>query len=386
MTTLPTLGKLSPIIKPVAARCNIACDYCYYKNSHNNLAHGGRMSDEVLRRVVDEVVRLAAATGQPAEFTWHGGEPTLAGLEFYRRAVEYQRRAAEPANVALDNNIQTNATLLDREWMTFAKENNFTFGISLDGPRWLHDTHRVGHHGRGTFDEVMRSIRLLQESDLRFGVLAVITSASVGHAEEIIDFMIAHDLYQFDLSPCGELPGTEGIKYTIRPEEYATFMISAFEHWLAYDDPKLEVRFFKQTLYGLLGAEPGLCSMSGKFCGAFPTITPNGDVFFCDNYEGSEDMLIGNLMDAPLDELLFRPTSRHLAVRREVWAAKQQCVGCDWYRICGGGCPRYARSTINESYAQLNYFCPAYKKIIGHIAARARQILPAGVSLSPSLN
>jgi uncharacterized protein len=375
MNTVPSLGKVSPIIKPVSARCNIACDYCYYKNTHCNQAHGRRMPDEVLKRVIEEIIRLANAIGRAAEFTWHGGEPTLAGLEFYQRVVEMQHQAADPLNVTVENNIQTNGTLLNEKWVAFAKEHEFTFGISLDGPRWLHDVHRFTNNGQGTFDRVMRGIRLLQGNDLNFGVLAVVTQASIGHAAEIIDFMVENDIFQFDLSPCGELPGTLGEKHTIRPDDYADFMIDAFEHWLAYDDPKLEIRHLKQMIYGLLGAEPGLCSMSGNYCGAFPTITPNGDAFFCDNYEGSEDMYLGNITETPLDELLYRPNGRHMTIRREVWLAKQRCAGCEWFRACGGGCPRYSRGAINESFTHDNYFCPAYKRIISHIAGRIEPIM-----------
>jgi uncharacterized protein len=243
-------------------------------------------------------------------------------------------------------------------------------------PPWLHDAHRFAVNGRGTFDRVRRGIRLLQENDLVFGVLAVVTRSSLGHAEAIIDFMVENDIFQFDLSPCGELPGTPGGKHTIPPDDYAQFMIDAFEHWLAIDDPKLEIRHLKQMIYGLLGAEPGLCSMSSNTCGAFPTITPNGDVFFCDNYEGSEDMYLGNLMETPLDELLFHPQSRHLHIRRQVWLTKQRCAGCEWFHACGGGCPRYNRDAINQPFAKNNYFCTAYKQIISHMAGRIEQIMP----------
>lgn len=376
MSQLCLLGKVSPIVTPVAARCNIACAYCYYKNSHNNPVYGRAMDEIVLRRVITDVVHMASVNGWSADFTWHSGEPTLAGLGFYRKVVAIQQEIAGPLGVAVDNNIQTNGTLLNEEWAEFATDHDFSFGISLDGPRDLHDYHRIAVNGQGTFDRVMRGIKLLQERDIHFGVIAVITSVSRGRAEEIIDFMVANKIYQFDLSPCGELPGTEGPKYTIAPDDYADFMIAAFEHWLAYDDPQLEIRYLKQVLYGLMGAEPGLCSMSGGFCGAFPTITPAGHVFFCDNYEGSEDMYLGNIMDTTLKALLLTPTARHHLIRQEVWEAKQRCASCEWFRACGGGCPRYSRAAIHESFDQNNYFCPAYSRIISHVARRSAQILP----------
>lgn len=336
------------------------------------------MSDLVLERVVKDIIFIAQKNhAQKVEFTWHGGEPTLAGLDFYQKAVQIQKREVEGTGIDIDNNIQTNGTLINEKWAEFCKTQNFSFGVSLDGPKWLHDQHRHYVSGRGSFGKVINCINILKQYSIPFGVLAVVTDSSIGHAKEIMDFFIANEIYQFDFSPCAELPGTTGVKYTISPQKYAEFMKEAFEHWLSYDNPKIEIRFLKQAIFGLMGAEPGLCSMGHNYCGVFPTITPNGDVFFCDNYEGSEDMFLGNLLKTPLYELIFEPHQRHTRIRTDIMNAKKACRDCEWYDACGGGCPRYTRTGINQPFNNRNYFCNAYRNIMSYVAKRVIEITNA---------
>ena len=378
---MPPLRKVSPILKPVAARCNLRCRYCYYKRSHDTPDRGRIMGDRVLSRIVDEVIEIAARIGSKAEFTWHGGEPTLAGLDFFRQVVELQyarREASGHQDLQIVNSIQTNATLISEDWCELLKEHDVSLGVSLDGPGWLHNLNRTYASGRGSFEDVMRSIHLLQRYEIRFGALAVITRASIGHADDIFRFFVDQGIKQFELLPCTDLPGErEEDSLTIKPEEYASFMLESLDLWFAEDDPTTRIRFLESALQGILGVEPGLCSMSMDCCGAFPSIVPNGNVYFCDDYEGSEDMRIGNLLTTPLSMLLAEGT-RHAEIRSQVHAVKQRCRDtCEWYPACGGGCPRHNRSGPYEQFGQQNYYCAAYRRILPQLLARSHEIMDA---------
>lgn len=335
------------------------------------------MNKNVLKRIVRDIFSFAKTNNlKKAEFTWHGGEPTMAGIKFYREVVEIQNELELEFGIKTDNNIQTNCTLINNDWIDFLKENKFSLGISLDGPKEIHDTNRFYISGKGSFKKVMHCIELIQKNGIRYGTIAVVTNASIGHAKTIIDFFIKNNIYKFDFAPCAELPGT-GIKLTIEPENYANFCIEAFDHWLYYDKPDVEIRFFKQAIYGLLDANPGLCSMGGNIhCGIFPTITANGDVFFCDNYEGSEDMFLGNIMETNLTQLLSISNSRHSKIRNKIVNVKHRCSNCKWFKVCGGGCPRYSRLSVNHDFDRKNYFCSAYKRIFCHINNKINELLP----------
>ncbi|MDP2966425.1 MAG: SPASM domain-containing protein [Pelolinea sp.] len=369
------IRRISPIIKPIAAKCNLSCSYCYYKNTHTSDEYGNEMGFAVLARIIKDTISIAKHFDQKAEFTWHGGEPTLIGIDFFKQVVNLQKAEIDGTEICVKNNIQSNAILINENWASFSKENNFTFGISIDGPKWLHDTHRQFASGLGSFDNVMKGINFLQTNNIKFAAIAVITEASFNHSEEIIDFFIDNGIFQFDLIPCAELPGSPNRGYTISPDHYAKFMIDAFEHWLSYNNPDIQIRFLRQVVRGLLKAEPGLCSMGINYCGIFPTITPNGDVFFCDNYEGSEDMLVGNITSTPLQEIIFGHNSRHQQIRNSISFSKNQCLNCEWKNVCGGGCPRHNRKGVNYEFSQNNYFCNSYKQIISYISPRINNIL-----------
>lgn len=357
---------LSPIFKPVGAACNLRCDYCFYRNNHP--AETVIMNDVILQKAISQLVQ---ASPQGIHFYWHGGEPLLAGLKFYSKALIFQREIC-PQNYKVWNSVQTNGTLLSQEWIDFFKEHDFGVGISLDGPEEIHDRHRKFLSGIGTFRSVMDAIELLAKNGMKLSCLAVVSKHSLGKAKQIFNFFYKNGLFSFDLSPCFNKD-----ECGISPFEYAEFMIEIFDIFMDTDDPRVSIRFFDNIISCFLGGAPTVCSMANQAaCGLFPTIDWNGDVYFCDNYHADDNSFyLGNVLNNDMNFLLRSLTYKTILQNIKQFQTWLGCLNCEISKMCGGGCPRYW-FWREDCFAQ----CSARRKIVHHVIKRITRIIDEATS------
>ena len=342
----------SLLVKPVSARCNLACGYCFYLGrSELYPERPKRMVDEVLEAMISQFMDICPTH---ASFSWQGGEPLLAGLDFYRRAVELQK--AHGRGQVVSNAFQTNGTLLDGEWARFFHEYRFLVGISLDGPAHLHNIYRRTRSGKPTFEMVMRGIEHLRAGKVDFNVLSVVNDVTVSHPEEIYEFLLSEGIKYMQFVPCLELdPKADAPPpYNVDPEEYGEFLCRTFDLWRR-DFPEVYVRLFNSVLAMRLGRPEGLCTL-GPACGQYVVIEHNGDVYPCD-FLVRPDTLLGNILETPLRRIV--EGTRLLEFSRRKSTLPEECMECEWLDTCYGGC-QYHR--WDEGKRSRSEFCPAYRR------------------------
>lgn len=352
------------LIVKVTNDCNLDCSYCYAINQCD-LAEVFPFI--MTHKVLENITRQALNMNTPVvKFIWHGGEPLLSGLHFFEEALELQTRYRRP-NQRVDNSIQTNGVLLNYEWVDFFKANNFSVGISIDGPDHIHNAQRTNNVGEPSFKAVLAGLNLLKENGVNFGVLAVVTKKSLDQAKEIFHFILGQGISSIDFLPCVEVdPNTGEITgLTPTPFELARFMIEMFDLWYEHDDPLFKVRSFENILVGLAGQTPSLCTFSGN-CSQHFAITPYGDLYHCDWFIGQKNKCFGNIVNQGLAELIQNEQySEYVA---GVNRPKIECLQCRWRPICNGGCT-YHRS-IQGSFQSPYYFCLARKIMFNHMNGR----------------
>jgi uncharacterized protein len=339
--------------------CNLACDYCYVLNKPET-----RMSEDLARRTVDQVLGRNDPS-QLTRFIWHGGEPLMAGLEFYRSICRYVRDAHPRHRV--EHLLQTNGTLLRGPWIDFFLEEDFKVGISLDGDKWLHDAHRRTREGCGSFDIVLRNAQDARARGLITGFICVLTRQSLPHAREIYEFFHKR---QFDFSFHGVTSLTPQMVNTlsITPAEYAQASVELFD--LGFYQPEPRVTDVSPSLHYLrsilLGHSSGYCVMAEKCGEEYISVEPDGNVSVCDRFAGNPAMSFGNLSRDPLETILQSPVRQQLLHR---WEALRngECAGCAWGDICHGGCPHEAWAHRQTTLAR-DANCSAYRQIYQHVA------------------
>ncbi len=350
--------------KPVGPVCNLDCRYCYYlgKTTLFSSNERFRMSPEVLEAYVASFI--AASPGPVVHFVWHGGEPTLAGVGFYRRALELQRRHL-PDGWRVVNNLQTNGTLLDEAWCTFLAENHFAVGISIDGPAHLHDAYRGDRRGRPTHDRVMRGLRLLRAHGIDPDVLCTLNAATAAHPSEVYRFFVDEAVRWLQFLPVVERAAGGGVsERSVAPEAMGEFLCSVFDEWVRYDVEKIGVQNFLECLLVVTGQSVNLCVMS-ETCGQVLALEHDGSVYSCDHFVDTAHRL-GDVTSDGLGALVA--ASEQVAfgdAKRD--GLPVCCVECPVGFLCNGGCPkdRFARSPNGE--AGLNYLCPGYRRFYGHV-------------------
>jgi uncharacterized protein len=371
------------LIKPSGSDCNIDCAYCFYKDRASEFGKGRqRMSDEVLEKLVKDYMQLGFGV---VGFAWQGGEPTLMGVDFFRRAVELQKKYGSNGQ-EVSNTLQTNGVLLDDNWCRFLHENKFLLGISIDGPKEFHDKYRVDHSGSGTFDKVMRGIKNCQEHKVEFSALVLLNDKNVEHPEALFDFLIENELTYLQFIPCVETePGTGNIAdFSIMPKQYGDFLCRLFDLWYEYGPEKLNIREFDSLVtYFVLGKHT-ICAYS-KQCAGFVVIEHSGDAFCCEFFVGPEWRL-GNILETPLEKLAAGSKKRAFA--REKQNLCNRCLLCSHLDICRGGCMKN-RAMLDAGYSILdenqgsriegreNYFCESYKQFFDYTIPRFMQIAAA---------
>lgn len=373
------------LAKPTGAICNLDCAYCFFL-SKEMLYPGSRfrMADDLLATYLRQLIE-AHQRAPEVVVAWQGGEPTMMGLDFFRRSIELQRRYARPGQRIL-NTIQTNATLLDDEWAEFLREHDFLVGVSIDGPRELHDTYRLDKGGKPTFDRVMRGLAALRRLGVEWNALTTIHAANGDHGGEVYRFLRDECGATFiQLIPIVERPSPGGIPIgdvvtdrSVAPEQYGRFLIDVFEEWIRRDIGTVYVQMFDTALANWCGV-PGSMCVHAKTCGLALALEHNGDLYSCDHFVEPEHLL-GNINERPLLQLVASPQQRKFGQDKHD-TLPRYCLECDVRFACHGGCPKDRFTHAPDGEPGLHYLCAGYQAFFRHIDAPMRimaQLLRAG--------
>jgi uncharacterized protein len=352
-------------VKPVGARCNLSCSYCYYldKGYLNAGSPAVCMNDEVLELYIRQ--HIEAATGSEVFFSWHGGEPTLAGLEFFRKAILYQKKY-KPAGRVIINGIQTNATLLTEEWGKFLKEENFFAGVSLDGPERYHNLNRRDRKNKPAYQDTLRGLDVIRKYGIPFEILTVISDDNVHAPLGLYHFLKETGAAYFTFLPLVEknASGVQAVSpRSVRPSDFGRFLAAVFDEWLEKDIGTVKVQIFEEALRDAFSQEHTLCIFR-KECGAVPVVEMNGDFYSCDHYVNS-DHLIGNLKEKSLSEMLDDPRQRTFGQNKRT-TLPRYCLECEVLSMCNGECPKNRFTVTPAGEEGLNYLCEGYRYFFNH--------------------
>lgn len=359
-TAFPFSRPLYVMLKPVGARCNLRCTYCYYldKQEWAMDADSPVMSETLLKKFIKEY--LAAQTTSNIQFTWHGGEPLLRPLAFYQQALEWQQHYGRGLHI--ENCLQTNGTLLTDEWCRFLHDHHFLVGISIDGPQPLHDHYRRTAGGGATFDKVMRGIQLLQKHEVEWNAMATVNHFNADYPREFYRFFkdIGCQYLQFTpvVEPCLQ-------EENVTPQQWGRFLCELFDEWVQQDVGQVFVQMFEATLANWMGVTPGLCTLS-SFCGHAGVMEANGDVYSCDHFVFPQHRL-GNLNRQTLTAMMYSEQQRAFA-QMKLGALPRQCRECRFLSLCYGECPK--NRLLKDCYGEpgLNYLCEGYRQFFVHVA------------------
>ena len=375
----PFAKPLYVMLKPASAHCNLACKYCYYleKNKLYPTAQRHLMSDEMLEQFTREYIE--AQTMSQVLFTWHGGEPLLRSIDFYRKALSLQQKYAGGRRI--DNVIQTNGTLLTDEWCEFFAQNHWLVGISIDGPQPDHDHYRLTAAGKPSWKKVMQGIKLLKKHGVEWNAMAVVNAYNANHPMEFYRFFKENGCQFLQFTPIverltrhedgrtlasladkNEIPLSEA---SVTPEQWGYFLCAIFDEWVRKDVGKIFVEIFDCTLANWMGISPGICAYS-KECGHAGVMEHNGDVYSCDHFVFPEYKL-GNIRDHSLIDMLYGEQQQEFS-RLKHSSLPRQCKECDMEFACHGECPknRFMKDKYGDS--GLNYLCPGYYHYYQHVA------------------
>jgi uncharacterized protein len=349
--------------KPAGAACNLACRYCYYLDKSRFFANGepARMSESILETYIAR--HIAASPDEIIRFSWHGGEPTLLGLDFFRAAVSLQRKHARPGR-RIANGMQTNGTLLDADWGRFLAEERFAVGISLDGPPEVHDLLRVNKGGRPSFKRAMRGYEILRRYRVATDVLCVVGAHNAGRPGEVYGFFKSIDASYVSFLPLverrpGSATGNGVSPETVPAGAWGDFLCAVFDEWVAGDIGRIKVQIFEEAARTAFGQEHSLCIFR-PVCGGVPILEHNGDLYSCDHFV-DDAHLLGNVAATPLDGMIDGPAQRDFG-RAKLSALPRVCRECEVREMCNGECPknRFLRTPDGEPGG--NYLCPGYRK------------------------
>ena len=375
----PFAKPLYVMLKPAGAHCNLACKYCYYleKNKLYPTAQRHLMSDEMLEQFTREYIE--AQTMSQVLFTWHGGEPLLRSIDFYRKALSLQQKYAGGRRI--DNVIQTNGTLLTDEWCEFFAQNHWLVGISIDGPQPYHDHYRLTAAGKPSWKKVMQGIKLLKKHGVEWNAMAVVNAYNANHPLEFYRFFKENGCQFLQFTPIVErltrhedgrtlasLADKDEISLSeasVAPEQWGYFLCAIFDEWVRKDVGKIFVEIFDCTLANWMGVSPGICAYS-KECGHAGVMEHNGDVYSCDHFVFPEYKL-GNIRDHSLIDMLYGEQQQEFS-RLKHSSLPRQCKECDMEFACHGECPknRFMKDKYGDS--GLNYLCPGYYHYYQHVA------------------
>ena len=351
--------------KPVGSTCNLDCSYCYYLGKEQLYPKGQsfRMPEDILEEYI--VQHIEAFPGPTINFSWHGGEPTLLGVDYFRKVVALQRRH-QPSGRRITNGIQTNGTLIDEDWCRFLAKERFGVGLSLDGPRDLHDRYRVTKSQNPTHEQAMRGYNLLRRYRVPIDILCVVHSHNVQYPTRVYEFFKQIGAPYLSFLPLVELqPAAElGLsRRSVKPDDWGTFLCSIFDEWIRRDIGHVKIQIFEEAVRTAFDQEHSLCIFR-KTCGDIPVIEHNGDFFTCDHFVNPEHRL-GNIEDTRLVELIESPAQRAFGQSKSN-ALPHYCLACEVLEMCYGGCPKDRILHTPDGEAGLNYLCAGYKRFFTH--------------------
>jgi uncharacterized protein len=380
---MATLAPFHVLAKPIGPICNLDCKYCFYLEKEN--LYPGRhgkdswaMPEPVLETYIREYI--AAQDSPVIHFAWQGGEPTLLGVDFFRRVVELQSHFAEGKRI--ENGFQTNGVLLNDEWGEFLGKRGFLVGVSIDGPRALHDRYRVDKGGQPTFDQVLRGIGYLKKHGVEFNTLTVVQHHNSRFPLEVYRFLkdVGSGFMQFIpiVERIAQCPTPEGLvlispgsrqparvsEWSVDPLQYGRFLCSIFDEWVRHDVGRIFVQLFDVSLETWMGLEPSLCVFRGT-CGQAMAIEHNGDVYSCDHYVYPENRL-GNILENPLRSMVDSSQQYRFGQDKQD-TLPRYCLDCDVRFACNGECPKHRFIQTPEGEQGLNYLCAGYKLFFHHI-------------------
>jgi uncharacterized protein len=353
--------------KPNGALCNLNCKYCFYTPKMELYQDTEmKMPDEVLEEYTRQYI--GAMNIPEVTFAWQGGEPTLMGIDFFKKAIKFQEIYKKPG-MQIYNTIQTNGTLLDKDWCEFFRENDFLVGISIDGPRDLHDAYRRDKKGNPSFDRVMHGLDLLKKYEVEFNILSTVNRINAGYPLEVYNFFkeeVGAKHIQF--IPIVELEDKDSkIKVSdesVLPEQYGKFLSTIFDEWVRKDVGKVYVQIFDAALASWVDYPPAVCVFAPT-CGTALIIEHNGDIYSCDHFVDSEHLL-GNIMENSLKEMVISSFQLQFG-QDKVDHLPQQCIECSVNFACHGACPKHRISIDTHGEPNLNYLCSSYKEFFEHI-------------------
>ena len=364
--------------KPFGPVCNLDCSYCYYlekKGLYPDTADF-KMAEELLERFTRDYIEEQKA--DTVNFTWQGGEPSIMGLDFFKKALAYQQKYA--GRKKIENSFQTNGTLLNDDWCRFFANNKFLIGISVDGPEELHDRYRKNENGKTSFKQVMKSIELLHRYSVEFNTLTVVNDHNSIYPLKVYRFLkdIQSRFMQF-IPIVERIAGnSKGLKlvtpdyqleaevtgWSVNPSDYGSFLVSIFDEWVRHDVGKYYVQMFDVTLGSWYGAPPGLCVFA-ETCGLAAVLEHNGDLYACDHFV-YKDYLLGNILEKSLGDM-FRSDEQFRFGMEKRDSLPVYCRRCEYLFACHGDCPKHRFIETPKGEKGLSYLCEAYKRFFRHV-------------------
>lgn len=366
------------MLKPAGAMCNLACEYCYYLEKSHMYNEGPKtlMSDSLLEHFVKQYIE--SQTTPNVLFLWHGGETMMRPLSFYQKALQLQKKYARGRMI--DNAFQTNGTMLTDEWCRFFKENNWLVGVSIDGPKEVHNAYRQNRLGQPSFDQVMRGINLLNKHGVMWNAMAVVNDLNVKHPQEFYRFFKSIGCRYIQFTPIVErlaehedgrhlaTPDQKDCSlahFSVTPEDWGDFLCTIFDEWVRNDVGQYFIQIFDATLANWVGVDPGLCTMA-RSCGHAGVMEYNGDVYSCDHFVFPEYKL-GNIRQNTLLEMMYSERQLEFG-RKKQGSLPGQCRKCDYLFACNGGCPKDRFAQTVDGEPNLNYLCKGYHQYFKHVA------------------
>jgi len=358
--------------KPAGARCNMACGYCYYLSKAELLPKApGRMSADLLELYIAR--RLDASSGSSTHFEWHGGEPTILGLDYFKQVARIQKRlASEMRPRRITNGLQTNGLLINEAWAEFLRRESWSVGLSLDGPAYLHDRYRRTAEGGPTHERVMASFEMLKKHGVFTNMLCVVHEANARESEETYAFFRKQGVSYLQFLPLvTPSAGSAPHPAAATPEAIGDFLCRVFDLWIAEDVGRIVVQNFDEALRPIYGTPHALC-VHRETCGEAAVLERDGGFYACDHFVDPEH-LVGNIRERSIADLSCDPRMRAFALEKRE-RLPTECRGCDVLEFCNGGCPKDRIVPASDGSGRLNYLCPAYKRFFAHARPELKRL------------
>ena len=372
--------------KPTGSKCNIDCSYCFYLEKEKLYPDAGnqwKMDEATLEKYV--IQQIEAQETEQVVFAWQGGEPTMLGVDFFRRAITLQQQYGVGKKII--NTLQTNGLLLNEEWCLFLKSNNFLVGISIDGPKEFHDTYRRTRAGKPTHDRVIAAIRLLKQYNIEFNTLTVISNVNAKSPQAVYRYLKDLGSTNMQFIPLVERKAQQKTKdgltllhperleavsicdWSVDAEQYGLFMSAIFQEWVRQDIGKVWVQLFENT-FALTCNQPSQICVFSPTCGSAFALESNGDIYACDHYVFPEFKL-GNIHNVTIGEINQAEGNRAFGLNKQK-TLSNDCRGCDYLSLCNGGCPKHRFALSSAGKPEQNYLCTGYKTFFSYSAGPAR--------------